>query len=309
MIQSLIPLYCLTGFVGSGKTTVLMGILKQYPEKKIGVIFTEPAIYNRQDPSREEDISIDVCDNGSLSCVCEEEALPRALEYMHQCQPEMVFVEVSGLSDPLHVKHILQSEQNADCMKHYALEGIICLVDADNFMEQIQDVEMVGRQLCHCHLAVINKADLVAPELLGMLKAQIHRINADCDIVSCSYGGFSLEMLEHDLLSHPTSEEEDADTGRLPDSIVLNCVHRLPRDKVVAFIERFIPETYRIKGFCLFENGWSQVDVVGSRIHFAPCMPHSSSRLIFISKIGHALSKPLAESWEELIGLPMQLHD
>ena len=194
-------------------------------------------------------------------------------------------------------------------MQHYAVQGIICLIDADNFMEQIQDVEMVGRQLCHCHLAVINKADLVAPELLGMLKAQIHRINPDCDIVSCSYGGFSLELLEHDLLSHPTSEEEDTDAGRLPDSIVLNCVHRLPREKVVAFIERFIPETYRIKGFCLFENGWSQVDVVGSRIHFAPCMPHSSSRLIFISKIGHALSKPLAESWEELIGLPMQLHD
>ena len=69
------------------------------------------------------------------------------------------------------------------------------------------------------------------------------------------------------------------------------------------------PETELEAALCLFENGWSQVDVVGSRIHFAPCMPHSSSRLIFISKIGHALSKPLAESWEELIGLPMQLHD
>lgn len=45
MTQALIPLYCLTGFVGSGKTTVLLSILKQYPQKKIGVIFTEPAAY------------------------------------------------------------------------------------------------------------------------------------------------------------------------------------------------------------------------------------------------------------------------
>lgn len=309
MLETLIPLYCLTGFVGSGKTTALLSILRQNPDKKIGVIFTEPPLLHRQNIQENEDISIEMLDNGSLQCSCSEDALAQALAYMHRCQPEMVFVEVSGLSDPVHVKKILESEENADLMQHYAVQGIICLIDADNFMEQIQDVEMVKRQLCHCHLAVINKADLVAPELLGMLKAQIHRINPDCDIVSCSYGGFSLELLEHDLLSHPTSEEEDTDAGRLPDSIVLNCVHRLPRDKVVAFIERFIPETYRIKGFCLFENGWSQVDVVGSRIHFAPCMPHSSSRLIFISKIGHALSKPLAESWEELIGLPMQLHD
>lgn len=307
MIQSLIPLYCLTGFVGSGKTTVLMGILKQYPEKKIGVIFTEPAIYNRQDPSREEDISIDVCDNGSLSCVCEEEALPRALEYMHQCQPEMVFVEVSGLSDPLHVKHILQSEQNADCMKHYTLEGIICLVDADNFMEQIRDVEMVKSQLSHCQLAVINKADLVAPELLGVLQAQIRRINPDCAIARCSYGGFSLELLEQDLPEQP--QEEDEHQGMTPDSIVVNCTHRLEKDKVLAFLDRFKGETYRIKGFCLLESGWVQVDVVGAKIHLEACMPHSSSRLIFISKIGHALSDQLRQSWDELIGLPMKLHD
>ena len=197
MLETLIPLYCLTGFVGSGKTTALLSILRQNPDKKIGVIFTEPPLLHRQNIQENEDISIEMLDNGSLQCSCSEDALAQALAYMHRCQPEMVFVEVSGLSDPVHVKKILESEDNAGLMQHYAVQGIICLIDADNFMEQIQDVEMVGRQLCHCHLAVINKADLVAPELLGMLKAQIHRINPDCDIVSCSYGGFSLELLEH----------------------------------------------------------------------------------------------------------------
>ena len=186
----------------------------------------------------------------------------------------------------------------------------ICLVDADNFMEQIQDVEMIRLQLCHCHLAVINKADLVSPELLTAIKAQIRRINPDCDISSCSYGGFSLELLENDLLSHSTDEgEQDLPAELRPDSIVLNCIHRLPREKVIAFIKQFVPETYRIKGFCLFEDGWNQVDVVGSRISFSRCMPHSSSRLIFISKIGHALSEPIRQSWNELLDLPMQLHD
>ena len=95
MTQALIPLYCLTGFVGSGKTTVLLSILKQYPQKKIGVIFTEPAAYIKES----DDISIECLESGSLKCTCEEEALPQALTYMRQCQPEMVFVEISGLSD------------------------------------------------------------------------------------------------------------------------------------------------------------------------------------------------------------------
>ena len=233
---------------------------------------------------------------------------------MQQCQPEMVFIEVAGLSDPIHIRHILEQEKTAPnstlLTEHYEMQGIICLVDADNFMEQIQDVEMIRLQLCHCHLAVINKADLVSPELLTAIKAQIRRINPDCDISSCSYGGFSLELLENDLLSHSTDEgEQDLPAELRPDSIVLNCIHRLPREKVIAFIKQFVPETYRIKGFCLFEDGWNQVDVVGSRISCSRCMPHSSSRLIFISKIGHALSEPIRQSWNELLGLPMQLHD
>lgn len=314
MSEKLIPLYCLTGFVGSGKTTALLSILKQNPGKKIGVIFTEPSIFKSHDLMNEEDISIEHLENGSLQCSCSEDAIVRALHFMQQCQPEMVFIEVTGLSDPIHIKHILEQERTAPnstlLTEHYEMQGIICLVDANNFMEQIQDVEMIRLQLCHCHLAVINKADLVSPELLTAIKAQIRRINPDCDISSCSYGGFSLELLENDLLSHSTDEgEQDLPAELRPDSIVLNCIHRLPREKVIAFIKQFVPETYRIKGFCLFEDGWNQVDVVGSRISFSRCMPHSSSRLIFISKIGHALSEPIRQSWNELLDLPMQLHD
>ena len=167
MSEKLIPLYCLTGFVGSGKTTALLSILKQNPGKKIGVIFTEPSIFKSHDLMNEEDISIEHLENGSLQCSCSEDAIVRALHFMQQCQPEMVFIEVAGLSDPIHIKHILEQERTAPnstlLTEHYEMQGIICLVDADNFMEQIQDVEMIRLQLCHCHLAVINKADLVPP--------------------------------------------------------------------------------------------------------------------------------------------------
>ena len=118
MLETLIPLYCLTGFVGSGKTTALLSILRQNPDKKIGVIFTEPPLLHRQNIQENEDISIEMLDNGSLQCSCSEDALAQALAYMHRCQPEMVFVEVCGLSDPVHVKKILESEENAGLMQH-----------------------------------------------------------------------------------------------------------------------------------------------------------------------------------------------
>ena len=303
MMQSLIPLYCLTGFVGAGKTTALMTILRENPDKKIGVIFTEPAEY-----LKEKDTDLEQLPNGSVKCICEEEALPRALTRMQEQQPDMVFIEISGLSDPVRIKRILDRPQNRAVLEHYDQRRTICLVDADNFMEQIRDVKMVEHQLCHCHLAVINKADLVSPELLTALRAQIHRVNPECEIASCSFGGFSLELLSHEMNISESDEECSGDIQN-PDSIVINCVHRLETEKVLAFIDLFKEETYRIKGFCLFENGWNQIDVVGSRVSLSPCMPHSSSRLIFISKIGHALSQPLTERWREIISLPMHQHD
>ena len=301
-MQQLIPLYCLTGFVGSGKTTVLLRILQQYQDKKIGVIFTEPDIYLKEDPK----IELDHLDNGSVRCVCSEKDLALALNQVSSCELDMIFVEVSGLSDPLSAKKLLRESEHASSCE---FKGVICLVDADNFMEQIQDVEMVRYQLSHCHLAVINKADLVAPELLNVLISQIRRINPDCEIASCSFGGFSLDLLDHNLLSRSTDENEFEDREHRPDSLVLNCAEPLEKEKVVAFLKRFQSETYRIKGFCLLEDGWNLVDSVGSRLSFAPCPEHNFSRFIFISKIGHALSEPLSDSWNELIGLPMQIHD
>ncbi len=305
MIQSLIPLYCLTGFVGAGKTTALLTILRENPDKKIGVIFTEPAKYIKED----ESCTLEELENGSLKCICEEDSLPHALMQMQKHTPEMVFIEISGLSDPIHIQKILEKKENHFALEHYDMKGVICLVDADNFMEQIRDVKMVEHQLCHCHLAVINKADLVAPELLAVLQSQIHRINPECEIASCSFGGFSLDLLSHEMHTHPTDNSEYEENTLNPDSIVINCVYRLEMEKVLSFIDLFKTETYRIKGFCLFENGWNQIDVVGSRVSLSPCMPHSSSRLIFISKIGHALSQSLTDRWREIIDLPMQLHD
>ena len=84
MLETLIPLYCLTGFVGSGKTTALLSILRQNPDKKIGVIFTEPPLLHRQNIQENEDISIEMLDNGSLQCSCSEDALAQALVFLPQ---------------------------------------------------------------------------------------------------------------------------------------------------------------------------------------------------------------------------------
>ena len=49
------------------------------------------------------------------------------------------------------------------------------------------------------------------------------------------------------------------------------------------------------------------MDVVGRQIDFKPCDPCEVSQLVFISKVGPAVIKPIMESWQTHVGLPMKL--
>lgn len=86
MLETLIPLYCLTGFVGSGKTTALLSILRQNPDKKIGVIFTEPPLLHRQNIQENEDISIEMLDQ-RLAAVQLQRGRPGAGAGLHAPLP------------------------------------------------------------------------------------------------------------------------------------------------------------------------------------------------------------------------------
>ena len=73
---------------------------------------------------------------------------------------EYLFVESSGWGDPSNVQEILEAAKIVSG-KEYDFRGVICFVDAVNFLEQVKEEETAFRQLKHCHLAVITKTDLV----------------------------------------------------------------------------------------------------------------------------------------------------
>ena len=69
-------------------------------------------------------------------------------------------------------------------------------------------------------------------------------------------------------------------------------------------------DVHRVKGFfCLSNEGWNQIDVVGKLIDYKPCEAKETSQLVFISKIGPTLIKELFYAWEKTVGVPMQLRN
>ena len=128
-------LYVLTGFLGAGKTSLLLHLLNNLEGRKIGIIQNEfgklsidGELVNR---SGIEMVEISL---GSIFCSCLKPHFTLALAQMGKMDLEYVFVESSGLADPSNIEEILQevSTLSGDV---YDFKGAICLIDAVNFPE------------------------------------------------------------------------------------------------------------------------------------------------------------------------------
>ncbi len=56
------------------------------------------------------------------------------------------------------------------------------------FLEQIEDIDTVERQLKFCHLVIISKVDLINDNKLEEVKAKIREINDKVNIVESING-------------------------------------------------------------------------------------------------------------------------
>ncbi|MEE1394208.1 MAG: metalloregulator ArsR/SmtB family transcription factor, partial [Negativibacillus sp.] len=201
-------LYVLTGFLGSGKTTILLKLLETLKDKKIGIIQNEFGKLSIDgDILRNDDIKMIELNRGSIFCSCLRLSFVEALAEMASYHFDYLFVESSGIGDPSNVLEIIEATKQitGDCFDY---RGSLCLVDAVNFLDQLDDLESVHRQLKHCHMAVLTKIDLVDAQRLTELKEKIRQINPICRIETSANASLDLSFLNEDLLRYQWAESE-----------------------------------------------------------------------------------------------------
>ena len=303
-------LYVLTGFLGSGKTTVLLELLKQLKGHKIGVIQNEFGKLGIDGTIlRNDDIQMVEINRGSIFCSCLKLNFVNALAEMSKQDFEYLFVESSGWGDPSNVNEILEAARVVSD-KEYDFKGVLCFVDAVNFLEQVKDEETTYRQLKHCHLAIITKTDLADEEQIQKVTQQIRDINPVCEILISANGQMDYSFLRKDLTIYQWAESEETTNSveNKPKSIFLEYNGTVEKSKLDRFLQSLTPDAYRVKGFCRLEKeGWTQIDVVEALIDYKPSEEFEKSQLVFISKIGPAIIKKIFSSWQECVGTEMTL--
>ena len=304
-------LYVLTGFLGAGKTSLLLHLLNNIEGKRIGVIQNEFGKLGIDgEILRRGDITMTEIGRGSIFCSCLKLTFVQALAEMAKCELDCVFVERSGLADPASLNEVLDAVKVL-AGDAYELRGILCLIDSVNFPEQLHDTATVDSQLAHCHMAVINKTDLVSAEELAEVVSLVRSVNPNCRIVTAVNGNIALDFLGEELTDYAFASC-DAETRMIdnkPKTFSLECEQPVSEAALRAFLTRVQPVFYRMKGFFRLENGWHQVDTVEKLIDLAPCGEKELSQLVFLSKIGPKAIREVDNAWRELVGIDMKLRN
>ena len=297
-------LYLLTGFLGAGKSTFLTSVLNDLPDNRVAVIMNEFGKVGIDGPIIEKDgMELVELNRGSIFCSCLQLNFVSALIEMADRDMEYVFVESSGLADPSNIGEFLEAVEVAKG-DVYNYCGAISIVDGVHFLEQVEDIETVERQLQYCNLVIISKVDLIDEDRLNKVKARVREINDTAEIVESVNGSYDYDFLNKDLMASGWKESEDTTNTpeNRPKTLTLTYEEELSKDKLTQFLDIIKKDSYRIKGFFKLDDGWNQVDVVNDLIDYKPTNKgEDKSELVIISKVGPQIIRPIFAAWEEAI--------
>ncbi len=177
-----IPVTVLSGFLGSGKTTVLKHLLKRPDMAGTAVIVNEFGEVGLDDAlleaTQEEMVTLP---SGCICCAVRGD-LVKALTGLADrvmCgdveRLDRIVIETTGLADPAPIAHTLITDQ--DLFRLFQFDGIAVTVDAELAAHQIEAHVEPARQIAVADRLLITKTDRAPSEAVAAMEKRLSRLN------------------------------------------------------------------------------------------------------------------------------------
>ncbi|MEG1270477.1 MAG: CobW family GTP-binding protein [Ruthenibacterium sp.] len=259
-------LYCITGFLGAGKTTFLKNFIRLFEHRKIFLLINEFGKVG-VDASllRAMHATLAEINNGSIFCACRLDQFEAALEDAVRQKPDVILVEASGLSDPTNIRKVLSQPM----YRSIDYKGCICLVDAVRFEKVVRTARVCPKQIAVSSLALLNKTDLASLVNLENIAQLIREINPAIAIQKTIYGAFDAAWLPL-IVPQVAVEESDFGADITLQKASISIAQTMSIAQLHSLLAMLAEDTYRMKGFVRLEQQNYLVDCVGPMIQILP---------------------------------------
>jgi len=279
-----VPVICLTGYLGAGKTSLMNHVLRT-PGARIGVIVNDFGELNVDAMlvagQIDEPASIA---GGCICCLPDDGGIDDAL--LKFADPRLkldaVIVETSGLADPVAVARIIGFSE----VSGVRFGGLIDVIDAATHFEIVDVGQVVPARYGAASLVVVNKLDQVPDsERTAMLERVEHRVrerNPRATVVGAVGGRIDPELLYDVAQSHEEAgqlslrelfvDANDHDHAHA-DSVSVTSHGEIDPGALIDLLEDPPRGVYRLKGTVVMRYGTAAptfaVNLVGTAIDIA----------------------------------------
>jgi G3E family GTPase len=265
------PLYLITGFLGSGKTTFIKRAIDFFAGKqKIAIFQNEfaPANFDGKELKRTTHTEFDLLEinNGSVFCVCLLSGFIDSLfSFVSKYKPDTLLMEASGLSDPVSIGQIFNSPKLQESIY---LAGTICIADAANLNKFDKLLPRIHHQLQIADIILINKTDQI--DNTGEIIQKIGSINPFANKYSTQHCNVPMEeIFTKDIRTNKKMFFVPGNSER-PDlqSVVFRSTKPLKQLPAEAFIKELTTKSIRVKGHLFLNtNKILSLQAIADEIH------------------------------------------
>lgn len=215
-----IPVLLLTGYLGSGKTTLVNRILNNKKGVKFAVIVNDigevnidASLIEQGGVVGQKDDSLVALQNGCICCTLKMDLVQQICDIVSQHKFDYIVIEASGICEPEPIAQTICSipSMGVQFIKDgiARLDCIVTVVDALRMRDEFEsgdslvgdqigeeDLEsLVIQQIEFCNIILLNKASEVSPSELGKIKQIIRTLQPKAQIIECDYGDVDLDKI------------------------------------------------------------------------------------------------------------------
>jgi G3E family GTPase len=253
-----IDIYILGGFLGSGKTTLLENILKEEKKRnrKVAVLLNEIGEYSVDTDIIGKDTPLKELLNGCICCTIKNELEMQLLSLYQQHQPDVIYIETTGVAHPLEVLDACLSPIIAPSID---VKSIISVVDLKRWMDRYELnrslQKLLVEQIRYSDYLLLNKSDLVTDKEQASIQKEIIKINSRAKINLTTYAQVSLEEINHSGRSYIDDHEELHVHNHLHiQTLTYQFEGPVIKKEFDEWIKNVPNSIYRIKGYLQFKG-------------------------------------------------------
>ena len=286
----MIKVYIISGFLGSGKTTLIKKLLEDGKFNRVMLLENEFGEVGIDGNLFDEGLKVKEINSGCICCSLKGD-LKAALDEIRSYDIDALVIEPSGVGK---LSEIMDTVSEMDDME---IKGHICMLDAKKAVIYHKNYkEFFDDQVVAANSIILSRADLVSEEKLEGVVAMLKEMNEDATVVTTPYMELDndylmdiieenvtcrncMEMMDEDELEHHLHHHDeececghhhhhhhDHDADEVFENIGFETVKTYTEEEIRSILEKLKGDVIRAKGFVKGTDSWLYFDLAGDDI-------------------------------------------